>query len=80
MSRTQYYTATSLDGFIATPDHSLDWLFTRQKDQNGPMNYAEFIAGVGAMAMGSTTSCGSSAAGTSPVLRMRSRPCWSGVC
>jgi hypothetical protein len=42
MSRTPYYTATSLDGFIATPDHSLDWLFTRQKDQNGPMNYAEF--------------------------------------
>jgi len=25
--RTQYYTATSLDGFIATVDHSLEWLF-----------------------------------------------------
>jgi dihydrofolate reductase len=55
MSRTQYYTATSLDGFIATTDNSLDWLITRQIDQNGPMNYTEFIAGVGAMAMGSTT-------------------------
>jgi dihydrofolate reductase len=55
MSRTQYYTATSLDGFIATADHSLDWLFTQQIDENGPMNYAEFIAGVGALAMGSTT-------------------------
>ena len=25
--KTQYYTATSLDGFIATEDHSLEWLF-----------------------------------------------------
>ncbi|MDQ3663724.1 MAG: dihydrofolate reductase family protein [Actinomycetota bacterium] len=55
MSRTQYYTATSLDGFIATADHSLDWLFTRQQDGDGPMNYGEFIADVGAVAMGSTT-------------------------
>lgn len=28
--RIQYYTATTLDGFIADPDNSLDWLFTRQ--------------------------------------------------
>jgi dihydrofolate reductase len=52
---TQYYTATSLDGFIADPDNSLDWLFTRQHEDDGPLNYGEFIAGVGAMAMGSTT-------------------------
>ena len=25
--RTQYYTAASLDGFIATVDDSLEWLF-----------------------------------------------------
>jgi len=55
MARTQYYTATSLDGFIATSEHSLDWVFTRQQDDDGPMNYGEFIAEVGAMAMGSTT-------------------------
>ena len=55
MSLTQYYTATSLDGFIADPDNSLDWLFTRDQDEAGPLNYGEFIANVGAAAMGSTT-------------------------
>jgi dihydrofolate reductase len=54
-SLTQYYTATSLDGFIADSEHSLDWLFTRKREPDGPQNYDEFIAGVGAMAMGSTT-------------------------
>jgi dihydrofolate reductase len=55
MSLTQYYTATSLDGFIADDKHSLDWLFVRNQDRAGPLNYAEFIAEVGALAMGSTT-------------------------
>jgi dihydrofolate reductase len=55
VSLTQYYTATTLDGFIADPVNSLDWLFTRARDNDGPMNYDEFIAGVGALAMGSTT-------------------------
>ena len=55
MSLTQYYTATSLDGFIADPDHSLEWLFTRKQEKDGPLNYRDFIAGVGAIAMGSTT-------------------------
>ena len=43
MSLTKYYTATTLDGFIADPDDSLDWLFTRDQDLDGPLNYAEFI-------------------------------------
>lgn len=55
MTRTQFYTATSLDGFLATTDHSLDWLFTQDQDPAGPLNYREFIAGVGALAMGSRT-------------------------
>jgi dihydrofolate reductase len=50
-----YYTATTLDGFIADPADSLDWLFVQDIDTNGPMNYDEFIAGVGAIAMGATT-------------------------
>jgi dihydrofolate reductase len=55
MTLTQYYTATSLDGFIADPDNSLDWLFTRARDEDGPLNYRAFIANVGALALGSTT-------------------------
>jgi dihydrofolate reductase len=52
---TQYYTATTLDGFIADPDDSLEWLFSRRRDPGGPLDYEAFIADVGAMAMGATT-------------------------
>jgi dihydrofolate reductase len=51
--RTQYYTASSLDGFIATEDDSLDWLFPLG-DVN-ETSYPEFIKEVGALAMGSAT-------------------------
>jgi len=55
VSLTQYYTAVSLDGFIADEEHSLEWLFSREQDRAGPLNYADFVAEVGAVAMGSTT-------------------------
>jgi dihydrofolate reductase len=51
--KTQYYTAASLDGFIATEEHSLEWLF--QLGDIEETSYPEFIAGVGALAMGSST-------------------------
>lgn len=51
--KTQYYTATSLDGFIATEDDSLEWLFQLGNPEES--GYSDFIAGVGALAMGSTT-------------------------
>jgi dihydrofolate reductase len=51
--KTQYYTATSIDGFIADEDDSLDWLFA--VDGGGDNPFAEFFAGVGAFAMGATT-------------------------
>lgn len=53
MSRFQYYTAATLDGFIADPNHSLDWLF--QFGDSPTDDYAEFIANVGAVMMGSST-------------------------
>lgn len=48
---TLYYTAASLDGFLADPDHALDWLL------QFPMtdDYPAFLQGVGAVAMGATT-------------------------
>src|SRR3569623_543608 len=51
--RTQYYAATSLDGFIATENDSLDWLFPL-----GDLNdssYPSFVADGGALAMGAAT-------------------------
>lgn len=53
MTKTQYYTASSLDGFIATEDDSLEWLFPLG-DLNAS-SYPTFIAEVGALAMGSST-------------------------
>lgn len=52
---TVYYTAASLDGFIADPQHSLAWLLSRDIDQDGPMGYRRFIDTVGALAMGAST-------------------------
>jgi dihydrofolate reductase len=52
---TQYYTATSLDGFIADPDNSLEWLFALEDADEEGASYTAFIARVGAIAMGSTT-------------------------
>lgn len=51
--KTQYYTASSLDGFIADERNSLDWLMQFGDEPGG--SYPEFIAQVGALAMGSTT-------------------------
>lgn len=50
--KTQYYTAASLDGFIADQHNSLDWLF-----QFGQIDGddATFFDAVGALAMGATT-------------------------
>ncbi|GAA1528340.1 dihydrofolate reductase family protein [Nocardioides humi] len=50
-----YYTATTLDGFIADPSDSLDWLLRQPQDEGGAQNYEEFIERIGALVMGSTT-------------------------
>ncbi|MFD3812782.1 dihydrofolate reductase family protein [Rhodococcus sp. NPDC058639] len=55
MTRMSYYTASTLDGFLATADDSLDWLLSRETDERGPAGYQEFIAGIGAMVTGSTS-------------------------
>lgn len=50
--KTQFYGASSLDGFLATHDHGIDWLL--QFGDVAP-TYAGFIAQVGAIAMGAAT-------------------------
>jgi dihydrofolate reductase len=55
MSKTQYYTATSIDGFIADEHNSLEWLFQVDSGHQKVDRFGEFFAGVGAMAMGATT-------------------------
>jgi len=52
---TQYFTASSVDGFIADPEETLSWLLTRDADPTGPMGYDLFYADVGALAMGART-------------------------
>jgi len=51
--KTQYYTASSLDGFIAGPNDSLDWLFPL--GDLAETSYPKFIQDVGALTMGSAT-------------------------
>jgi dihydrofolate reductase len=53
--RTQYYTATSLDGYIADEHNSLEWLFEVERRRDGEDDFPAFFRGVGAMAMGATT-------------------------
>jgi dihydrofolate reductase len=55
VTRWVYYTATTLDGYIADEHDSLAWLFEQQTEDGGPAGYEEFIAGMGAMVMGATT-------------------------
>jgi dihydrofolate reductase len=53
--KTQYYTATSVNGYIADENNSLDWLFKFGEIESMKEEYPRFIEQVGALAMGSTT-------------------------
>ncbi len=54
MTRVVYFTATTLDGFIADEDNSLDWLFEVVRDPDDG-SWDHFIAGIGVLVMGATT-------------------------
>ena len=49
------YIATSLDGYIATPDGGLDWLYAIPNPDNDDYGYADFIEGIDAIVMGRNT-------------------------
>jgi dihydrofolate reductase len=61
MSKTQYYCAASLDGYIAKADDTLDWLLNYEGSFSGPNvepmagSYDRFYEDVGALVMGSVT-------------------------
>jgi dihydrofolate reductase len=55
MTKGVFYTATTLDGYIADEHDSLEWLFVQDQDKDGPLNYDTFIKDVGALVMGRTT-------------------------
>ena len=54
MGKVIYYVASSLDGFIATEDHKLDWLldFGMEAFQG---HFDQFMSGIGSLVMGSAT-------------------------
>jgi len=53
--KTQYYTASTLNGFLADEKHSLDWLMQFGEIESMKDHYPHFIAEVGALAMGANT-------------------------
>jgi dihydrofolate reductase len=61
MTKTQYYCASSLDGYIAEADDTLDWLMryegSFEADGVEPIKgaYDRYYEGVGALVMGSAT-------------------------
>ncbi len=61
MGKTQYYCASTLDGYIAEADDTLDWLlkyegsFDREGVEPIKGSYDRFYEGVGALVMGSVT-------------------------
>ena len=55
MTRIVYATATSLDGYLADPDDSLDWLFAVEGGDDAIAEGESFMAGVTVQVEGSTT-------------------------
>lgn len=50
-----YFTAATLDGYQATTDDRLDWLFTRDHDPDGPHGLNGLLDRYGALIMGGVT-------------------------
>jgi dihydrofolate reductase len=55
MTRTQYFVAASIDGYIADANGRLDWLFPFDGAEGVAEHYKAFLDGVGVLAMGAAT-------------------------
>ena len=55
MTRVQYFVASSIDGYIAAGDGSLDWLLQFEGFEGQQETYEGFLGGVGAIVMGADT-------------------------
>jgi len=55
MIKTVLYIAASLDGYIARPDGSLDWLTSVPAPQTGDYGYNELLESIGTIIMGRKT-------------------------
>lgn len=55
MTTGHVFIATSLDGFIARKDHSLDWLTEHNHDIDGDGGFADFMDSVDGLVMGAGT-------------------------
>ncbi|MCB1326944.1 MAG: dihydrofolate reductase [Spirochaetales bacterium] len=50
-TKVRYYTATTLDGFLADEQHSLEWLFEVKREEES----SDFMTSLGAFVMGRNT-------------------------
>lgn len=55
MPRVIFYTATTLNGFLADDADSLDWLFAVPGGEGGDGAFQEFLSGIGVLVQGSST-------------------------
>jgi dihydrofolate reductase len=55
MPRVIFNTATTLNGFIADDQDSLDWLFAAPGGEGGDDDFRSFLEGVGVLVQGSST-------------------------
>jgi dihydrofolate reductase len=53
--RTIFYTATTLNGFLADEHDSLDWLFSVPGGEGGGDGFSRFLSGIGVIVQGSST-------------------------
>lgn len=55
MPRVIFYTATTLNGFLADDHDSLDWLFAVPGGEGGDADFQDFLSRIGVLVQGSST-------------------------